>query len=254
MGQKKVLNKKRLTRKQVQEIIDTEGNLHEEYTKFFEEKYVTGHVERDKVYELPGDRFLYVFDENGISLPGKGDIYSRENFLRRIIWTKRVRDDYPNKRGSSVDHWLFYSKHKNDFVEHIQELTSELSVKLKIDQQILDNSYKSLDAVSNACNFYELDELFETLYDNLVAYVGEVIKTQINGHWDNNKTHSGGLYPFISIGLKRVQYMPINAVWSATSGLDIINFRQEAANEVRSNGFRAKFEKEYNNLFYSNRD
>lgn len=53
MGQRRTLNQKRLTKKEVQEIIRTEGRLHDEYTKFFEETYVTGYVKQDKVYELP---------------------------------------------------------------------------------------------------------------------------------------------------------------------------------------------------------
>jgi len=78
MGQRRTVNQKRLTRKEVQHLIDTEGKLHQEYTDFFEEKYVTGFIKRDKIYELSGDRLLYVFDENDSSIPGKGDIYLRK--------------------------------------------------------------------------------------------------------------------------------------------------------------------------------
>ena len=41
MGQRRTLNQKRLTKKEVRHLIDTEGKLHEQYTNFFEEKYVT---------------------------------------------------------------------------------------------------------------------------------------------------------------------------------------------------------------------
>ena len=48
----------RVSKKQVLEIIKSEAKLHEEYTKFFEEKYTTGYLKQDKVYELPNERFL----------------------------------------------------------------------------------------------------------------------------------------------------------------------------------------------------
>jgi hypothetical protein len=241
MGQRKTINKKRLTRNEVQQIIETEGKFHEEYTKFFEEKYVTGHVKQDKVYELPGDRFLYVFDEDGLSIPGKGDIYSKDYFLRFIKWNQRVRDNYKHNRGSSVTHWRFYSKYKTEILAHTDELITELSDKLKIDKSKLDKGYKSLDIVSKACESYGLDNSIENLYDNLVIYTGEVIKERVNGHWEINKTHAGGEYPYISVGIPNVQYMAANAVWSAMSGLEDINFRKEAAGEVRRNGFDVKF-------------
>ena len=85
------------------------------------------------------------------------------------------------------------------------------------------------------CEDYGLDKIFVGLYDNIVVYLGEVIKRGVNGHWEINKTHSGGAYPFISVGLKSVQYMPINAFKLAISSLDKIDFRKEVANEVRRN-------------------
>ena len=144
MAQRRTLNQKRLTKKEVQHLIDTEGKFHQEYTDIFEEKYVTGFVKRDKVYELPGDRFLFVFDENDSSIPGKGDIYPKNYFLRFIKWTQRIRDDYQNKRGSSVDHWRFYSKHHLNVITQVDDLILELSEILRIDRKALDKSYKAL--------------------------------------------------------------------------------------------------------------
>jgi hypothetical protein len=39
--------------------------------------------------------------------------------------------------------------------------------------------------------------------------------------------------------------MPINVVWSATSGLEDIDLRKETANEIRRNASMAKFEKDF---------
>ncbi len=239
MGQRRTLNQKRLTKKEVQEIIKTEGHLHHEYTKFFEETYVTGYVKQDKVYELPGDRFLYVFDETG--LHGKGDIYSKDYFLKWKKRIERIREDYKNNRGSSVSHWFYYSKYKSDILDHQEQLLIELSDRLKIDQNKLDRSYKSLDLISAECSQLDFEFIFRNLYDNLVTYVGEVIKLRVDGIWAINKTHVGGEYPYISIGFEQVQYMPINAIWSSFDGIDPIDFRKQAADEVRLNGSKAYF-------------
>ena len=244
MGQRKCLNEKRLTKKQVQELVEKEGQLHDEYTAFFQETYASGYVKRDLVYELPDDRFLYVFDQLDISTPGKGDIYAKAYFLKWMQWVQRVRDDYANNRGSSVAHWRFYSHCQNTLIERLPELEGELARVLQIDKQLLDKSYASLDLVSTACEALGLDTVFKQLYDHIVAYVGEVIRQRVNGWWELNTTHSGDNYPFISIGLERVQYMPINVAWMAMHGMDPIDFRKEAANEVRLRAPRVKFERE----------
>jgi hypothetical protein len=239
------INDKRLTKKQVLEIIKTEGRLHEEYTNFFEERYASGYIKQDKVYELPFGRYLYVFDEKGMSIRGKGDIFTKEYIIKLIKWTKRVRDNYANKRGNSVDHWRFYSKYRNDFTDHVQQLVLELAERLKADPTTLDYSYESLDLLSNWCQQYEVEQLFDETYDNIVAYVGEVIKKRVNGFWAINNAFSGGNYPYISINSKRIQYMPINVVWGALGGIEDIDLRAESANEVRRNALSAKFERDF---------
>lgn len=243
MGQRRTLNQKRLTKKEVRHLIETEGKLHQEYTDFFEDKYVTGYIKRDRVYELSGDRFLYVFDENDSSIPGKGDIYPKDYFLRFVKWNQRVRDDYKNNRGSSVDHWRYYSKYKAEILDHLDDLMTDLSATLKFDEHKLDRSYQSLDLVSKACEEYGLDNTIRNLYDNLVIYAGEVIKKRVNGHWDLNKMNYGGDYPYIGVDLPEVQYMAVNVVWSALSGLDEINLRKEAGDEVKRRGPEIQFQK-----------
>ncbi|MBW4647481.1 MAG: hypothetical protein KME06_02095 [Kastovskya adunca ATA6-11-RM4] len=232
MGHKKSLNKKRLTRKQVQELIEAEGKLHEEFTKFFEETYSTGYKNQPLVYELPNDRFLYVFDPKEIGSPGKGDIYPKDYFLRRVQWTQRVRDDSANNRGSSIRHWRYYSKNKAELISKIEQLIDELAEKLAIPRPQLDFSYASLDIVSSKAEDYELDEVQAELYDNLVAYVGEVLKRRVNGQWAIETLHGDEKYPYISADTKGV-LMPINVVWTELNGLEPMNLRKETANEVR---------------------
>lgn len=245
MAQKNQINNKRLAKKQVLEIIKAEGKLHEEYTKFFEEKYVTGFIQQDKIYELPGERYLYVFDEKDSSIGGKGDIFSKEYFIKRVKWHRRVRDDYANNRGSSVAHWYYYSSYKSDFIDHIQKLVTELAVKLNINLKKLDNTYGSLDLISRECQKYETEQLFNDFYDPLVAYVGEVIKMRVNGFWEMNSALAGGIFPFISINSKHVSYMPIDVVWQTIGGIEEMDFRKQTANEIRRNASAVKFEKDF---------
>ena len=144
MGQPKSLNEKRLTKKQVQQIIATEGRLHEEYTACFKEIYASGYTVQHLVYELPNDRFLFVFDPKESSIGGKGDIFTKDYIIRSIKWQQRVKDDYANNRGSSVDHWRFYSKHKNDLINQVDTLIEELAKILNIDKKNLTRVTKAL--------------------------------------------------------------------------------------------------------------
>ena len=231
MGKKKSLNSKRLTKKQVQELIKSEGKLHEEFTDFFEETYSTGYKNQPQVYELPNDRFLFVFDPNGIMIPGRGDIYSKEYFLRWIRWMRKVRGNYTNSRSSSVEHWTYYSKHRSQLVNKISVLVDELVEYLDISHYQLDFSYKSLDVLSSKSEDCELEKVQAELYDNLVAYVGEVIRRRVKGHWVIREDYPGCEYPIISV--REGVLMPINVVWQELTGLEPMNLRKEAVKEVR---------------------
>ncbi len=249
MSKRRTLNEKRLTKKQVQELINSGASLNEEFTRTFEETYVTGVVKRDLYYTLPGDRILLVFDENDLSIPGRGDIYPLEYMKKFAAWRIRLRSDSAHGRFSSVDHWRFYSRHRSDLIQNVGPLVNSLAELLSIEPTQLNSSYASLDLVSSLCMRLELQDVFARCYDPLVAYVGEVIKHRVNGIWTLNTTHSGGEYPFISIGLRNVQYMPINAVWSTLDGIDPIDLRKAAADEVRRVGPRAQYERQYGHLF-----
>lgn len=230
MGHKKSLNKKRLTKKQVQELI-AEGKLHEEFTKFFEETYSTGYKNQPLVYELPNDIFLFVFDFKEPGTGGRGDIFHKEYFLRRIQWTQKVRDDYANNRGNSVAHWRYYSKHKIELINNIKQLVDELAARLGIPRYQLDFSYVSLDIVSNSAEHYGLEKVQNELYDNLLAYVGEALRHRVNGQWAINSFSVKDKYPYISTDDEVL--MPINVVWHEIQGLEPMDLRKETANEIR---------------------
>lgn len=232
MTQKKSLNKKRLTKKQVQELVKTEGKLHEEFTKLLEETYLTGYKRQPLVYELPNERFLFVFDSKESYIGGKADIYPKQYFLRFIQWTQKVRENADNNCGSSIEHWRYYSRHQIDLVNQIEKLIDALIERLNIPYSQLDFSYVSLDILSSKTEDYGIDKAQAELYDNLIAYVGEVLRHRVNGQWAIHGHSINERYPYIKTDINGF-LMPINVVWQELSGLEPMNLRKETANEIR---------------------
>lgn len=227
---------RRLKKAEVKDYIDNHGaTLHEEYTNLFYKDYGTGYVNQDYVYELPNGDFIFVFDPKGISIPGKGNYYERDRFLRMVRWTNKVKDDYKHGRASSVDHWRFYSKQGSKLFLNPNESIETLSTQLKIDKSKLDFSYESLGKIDIEVDKLPYGSAWDTLYDVLVSYVGEVIIKRVDGKWKINETHAGGSYPYVTIDNSKLYYMPINIVWQEIDGLNYCNLRKATADEIRTN-------------------
>lgn len=237
MGNRKTLNPRRLTKRQVAELVATGATLREDLMRPFENTYASGYVSRPKVYELEGDRFLFVFDENDVSIPGKGDIYPGDYFRRFARWHDRVRQNALIGATSSVGHWRHYSKVGETLPSHIDDLLAELASAVHVAPEVLDFSYPSLDIVSRHVDSIGMDAAIETLYDHLVAYVGEVMRRRAEGSWriDDRSTEP---FPYIEATQHGV-IMPINVVWEQLDGLNEVDFRKAAANELRSARARA---------------
>jgi hypothetical protein len=150
----------------------------------------------------------------------------------QIQSTQRTKENIANNRANSVSHWEYYSKHKIELVSKIDELIDELAEHLHIPHQQLDFSYISLDVISQKSEAYGIDNIETSLYDNLVAYVGEVIRHKKNGQWTINSFPGDERYPYIGAGVNGV-LMPINIVWQELSSLKLIDLRKETANEIR---------------------
>ena len=248
MKKKNCLNSKRLTRQEVQKLVATEGKFHAGFTEGFAQIYPTGYKNQPLVYELPENRFLFIFDPQETGLGDKGDIYGGEYFLRWVRSLKRSQQDLARGCYSSATHWYYYSQSKENLIPQIAFLISDLAVKLAIAPQQLDFSYSSLDIITQKAESYKapanssnLDydphsDLINDLYDNLVAYVGEVIRQRIKGEWkisDLSMDESSPCkYPYIRPESKKV-LMPISVVWQELIGLLPMNWRQETANEIR---------------------
>jgi hypothetical protein len=200
MGRKPRLNKRRLTVAAVKELI------------------ATGAVRRDdqpltdmlptQSYDLPGDRVLVVFV--GDHFNGKGDIYPKDVYLRQLAWGRRVERDRQRGILSSGDRWAHYTRFKHDFIQHAPELLARLPEVLGLDADAMDLSYASLDLISPVIERWGVDDASERAHDELVAYIGEVLRLRLGGHWATASESQGG-YPYVALP-RGVRAMPINVV------------------------------------------
>jgi hypothetical protein len=228
---------RRLKKAEVKQFIDNGAKLHEEYSKDHYEKYWNGNEKQDWVYELPNGDFMLVFDPKGDMLPGKGNYYTRDSFLRHQRWRKKVTEDYKEGRASSVDYWRYYTKQGAQLFLNKDLNLDLISRELNIDKNNLDYSYDSLGKIDDALEIYPYGKAWETLYDALVFYVGEVTIKRIGGKWKVDDTPHTGNFPYVTVANTTLHYMPINIVWAQTDGLNPSNLRKATADEIRTNAF-----------------
>jgi hypothetical protein len=226
MAHKRTLNKRRLTKRQVQELISSGARPCPDLSVTLEPTLL-----RPLVYELEGDRYLLVFGEQVPGLGGKGDIYAADDFHRFVRWTAKVEEDAKHGRQSSVGHWTYYSALKDRLVANIDTLVAQLRSTVSRTADELDFSYQSLDIVSAYVDGIGVERAQQEIYDHLVAYVGEVLRLRVHGHWEVNNSHRQP-HPYL-VGAMHDPTMPINVVWEQLSGLAPVNLRAAAANEVR---------------------
>jgi len=231
MTRRKTINDRRLTRRQVQEVIASGARTRADLAATFVRTFSTGHEERPLVYELDGERYLFVFDAADPSLGGRGDIYPAEFFHRLVRWMARVSEDHKHGRASSVGHWAHYSKRKHELIANVDPLIKQLRSMMARTPKDLDLSYRSLDVVSEFVEGFGIERAQQQLYDQLVAYVGEVLRSRLQGRWELNRNDPQP-YPYV-VAAEHDPIMPISVVWEQLSGLEPVNLRAAAANEVR---------------------
>jgi hypothetical protein len=227
MAQKRTLNERRLTKRQVKELISSGARPRPDLSSALASTLL-----QPLVYELADDRYLLVFGEQVSGLGGKGDIYAAGDFHRFVRWTAKVEEDARHGRQSSVGHWAYYSALKDRLIVNIERLVVQLRSIMSQTADELDFSYRSLDVVSAYVEDIGVERAQQEIYDHLVAYVGEVLRLRIQGRWEVN---SGDWkpHPYL-VGPMHDPTMPINVVWRELSGLAPVNLRAAAANEVRS--------------------
>jgi hypothetical protein len=231
MTRKKTLNARRLTKREVQALIASGARPRPDLSAALEQTFASGYKERPLVFELEGDRYLYVFDEHQSGLGGKGDIYPADYFHRLVRRTTKVREDSAHWRGNSVSHWAYHSQFKHELLSHLDMLVEQLWSTMARSRNELDFSYKSLDIVSKFVEGIGIERAQKELYDPLVAYVGEVLRLHMDGAWEVDLKHDPP-FPYL-VGPRHRTTMPINVVWGELNGFDPVNLRTAAANELR---------------------
>src|SRR6185437_12250376 len=168
MARKKTLNARRLTKREVQALITSGVRPRPDLSAALEERFANGYRLRPLVFELEGDRYLYVFDEHQSGLGGKGDIYPADYFHRLVRRTAKVREDSAHWRGNSVSHWAYHSQFKHELLSHLDMLVEQLRSTMARSRNELDLSYKSLDIVSKFVEGIGIERAQKELYDHLV--------------------------------------------------------------------------------------
>jgi hypothetical protein len=226
MAQKRTLNERRLTKRQVEELISSGARPRPDLSSA-----LVSTLLQPLVYELADDRYLLVFGEQVSGLGGKGDIYAADDFHRFARWTAKVEEDAKHGRQSSVGHWAYYSVLRDRLIANIDTLVVQLRSIMSQTADELDLTYRSLDVVSAYVEGIGVERAQQEIYDHLVAYVGEVLRLRIQGRWAVNDRDRQP-HPYL-VGAMHDPTMPINVVWQELSGLAPVNLRAAAANEVR---------------------
>jgi len=143
MAHKRTLNERRLTKRQVQELISSGARPRPDLSVALEPTSL-----QSRVYELEGDRYLLVFGEQIPGLGGKGDIYAADAFRRFVDWIAKVDEDAKHGRHGSVADWAHYSALKHRLIANIDTLIAQLGSTMSQATDKLDFSYQSLDVVS----------------------------------------------------------------------------------------------------------
>src|SRR6185437_243027 len=172
MAARKTLNARRLTKSQVTTLISSGARPRQDLSAAFEQAFGAEYRAQTLVYELDGDRYLFVF--GGAFFPGltgKGDIYSADSLQRLVRWSHKVEEDSAHGRGSSVRHWAYYSQLKHELIPDVGALVEQLRSAMSRTPEELDLSYRSLDLVSQLVEEIGVERAQAELYDQLVAYV-----------------------------------------------------------------------------------
>ncbi|MBC7870526.1 MAG: hypothetical protein H7Y09_06775, partial [Chitinophagaceae bacterium] len=127
----------------------------------------------DSVYVHPNGQAL------DVGLKGRGRLFkSQEEFLQAV-----QRYEELSKRG-----WRHILKGRplygQDFIDHVPELIDQLAENFKIPRNELDMSAGSLKKVeAKAKRFGREKCLLPEYFAPLVAYIGEMMRQEINGRW-----------------------------------------------------------------------
>lgn len=236
---KVTLNDKKIPKKEAIALASSDGILNSEYTDFLTEKFENGTCILNEVYDLPGKRILFITEVNQ-KRGGNGNLFTKEYFDKFVSNLKRMKDDTDKGRNSNINHWYFYSKNKQEFINKIENLKKELVIILEADSEFLNSSTKSLDYLSEKVSEYGNEKAMNEIYDNIIAYVGEVVlkNSKEAQKWEINKPLN---IPVISTKNDSVYFMPITIAWEELTNFERIDFRKAYGKEARKIGERLSY-------------
>jgi hypothetical protein len=240
------INDKPISRNDTRKLAENEGVFHKEYSDILTEKHNGKVVTLRHVYSLPGDRILYIRDVEG-KYDGKGNIYSKQYFERFVRHLERMQDDIQNGRNSNISHWYFYSLNKSKLIDKIPELLKTLYHSLNADSNSLNLTTESLNVLSSKIRELERKVVLTALYDNLVAYIGEVIIKNSKNAIGWSKEQNFG-FPIVATNYKNVSFNPINVVWEELTSMDDADFRKAYGKHIRQVGSQLSSEKYFNDV------
>jgi hypothetical protein len=240
------INEKSLNKKEAEKLAIEQGKFHIEYSHFLTEVVNGKILTLSKVYELPDGTFLFIRDING-KYGGKGNLLTKNYFEKFIRSLKRTKEDFEFGRTNNISHWYFYSKNKNELVNNVNILMTEISNLLEIEDRQLDFTTQSLDLLTQRVKVFDLEFIFKTLYDHLAVYIGEVIikNSKQANIWVLEPNFN---FPVISTAIPTVFFSPVNIVWEELTQILEPNFRTGYRKELRIVGSRIKLEQTFQNL------
>lgn len=225
MARSVTLNKKRLTRREVQALLAGGHNFNAQVT--LEHNLLFDPPSSD-MYDCPDGNFLLVFKDTG-----KGDIWPREIILRENERNRREAALPQLRSMHNAQRWFYFSRAKNSFSRQIAELASGLFPKLGLREAAGNYSYASMDALSAMLNTMPTAAIEEEWYDDIVAYTGEVMRGRMPGSYWHFIPEEGENYPFIRNSETGILCDPIVPLWMSLIGGSLIDLRAETRAEMR---------------------
>lgn len=203
------INKKRLTKKETQALIENGALLDDELSQLFSLQ----DFDKRRVYHLPDDTILFVYE----SYPaGKSDVYSEEVFKQWVIAVKASKRYGSLGINSSFNWYLHFSRYKTALPQHIDKAIEELRIFLGTDPKQFDYSLKSLDLLSERIRTIGIENNEPYIVDGLVAYCGEIIRQTMQGEWKHlDQEDIPAIFKEVSWFFRNNWYHPVNQVWEA---------------------------------------
>lgn len=232
MGERITLNDRRLTKKQVSQLITNGATLDEDVTRTLNEDFSDVNV-----YKNIDGNYLFVFKDYG--LKGKGDIWPKD-YIEKLVSKIKYEKTRPFLKGlSNVGHWYHFSKAKENFSNKIFSEIDRLFKGLNLSSKDIDYSYESLDLISKQLNILGSEVVESEFYDGIVAYLGEILIRKIDGNWrfESNPGSELPIIPLIGTAHKWVWYDPITPIWTDLIDVTGFNLRKNLISEIRSKQF-----------------